>query len=656
MRRSRSPPFSELVTGRSNRRQVLASGTALAILGALAGCSRRALPQSPAGLAFAPLAGSSADAVRVPEGYRADLVVRWGDALFTDTASLTSEGIASGALLAAGAAAGQARQFGYNCDGMGLFATDAGRLVACVNHEFPSPSLMFPGWRAASLARTLDRYVIEHPESVAVMQAAVGLSVLELEHRDGWKPVLDSRFNRRLTAHAPIEMAGPARLHPLVGGGEPCHGTLGNCAAGVTPWGTYLTAEENVQDYFGNAPAARFGDLAQRVHERFGNRRRDSLYRWEYVDPRFDLARSPNEPFKFGWIVELDPLDPSQPVRKRTALGRLKHEAATVALTSDGRAAVYMGDDGVFEYFYKFVSAARVGAFEPEANRDLLDDGVLHVARLDADGSGEWLPLLWSESGPLSPQTGFASQADVVLDCRRAADLLGATPLDRPEDVAICPLTQRVYLACTNNSLRGDPERPIIPQSGAPNRVDAANPRQANRNGHILEFHEHNDDAGATRFGWAVLLLAGRPTVETLVPEPSPPLAAEDVYFGGLTDAEALSAFASPDNLTFDARGNLWVVTDGPQPLGANNGCFVCTTTGPQRGAVRQFMSGPVDAEICGCEISRDQRTLFLNLQHPGSNGSIEEPTSHWPDGGETIARPSMIAIEPVASGAKLGD
>lgn len=665
MRRSQSPTLTELIERRVNRRHVMVSGTALMIIGALSGCSRRAAPQTaaaepgvrqPAAPTFMPIAGARTDDVRVPDGYRAQVIVRWGDALFADTDSLTDAALARGALLEPGAAADQSRQFGYNCDGMGLFETGLGRLVACVNHEFPTPSLMFPGWREALRSGALREYVVRHRESVAVMQAAMGLSVIELDRRDGWRLAVGAAPNRRVTAQTPIEIAGPARGHPLLGDSGVCRGTLGNCAAGVTPWGTYLTAEENIQDYFSGRDFASFSVEAQRVHDRFGMRRRSSAYGWEYVDSRFDLAVSPNEPFRFGWIVELDPLDANAPITKRTALGRCKHEAATTTVTRDGHAAVYMGDDEVFEYFYKFISSARIDPSDRTANRDLLDTGVLHVARLNEDGSGDWLPLVWSESGPLSPRTGFATQADVVLNCRGAADLLGATPLDRPEDIAVDPLSGRVYLSCTQNPLRGDETRPTAPRSGAPNRVDAANPRRANRDGHILEFHEHDDDAGAMQFTWTPLLIAGAPTADSMVFAPSPPLESEQVYYGGLSDSEGLSAFAGPDNLTFDDRGNLWIVTDGIQPDGTNNGCFVCPTTGPARGAVRQFMSGPVDAEICGCEITSDQRSLFLNVQHPGSNGSIEEPTSHWPDGGESVARPSMIAVEPLDPDAKLGD
>src|SRR6185503_5358742 len=193
------------------------------------------------------------------------------------------------------------------------------------------------------------------------------------------------------------------------------NGTLGNCAAGSTPWRTYLTAEENIDDYFGNGASAKLDAATERAHRRFGFRQRDSAYRWEYADPRFDSARNPSESLKFGWIVELDPFAAERPLKKRTALGRFKHEGATTVLARDGRAVVYMGDDQQFEYFYKFVSSARFDARRPEANRDLLDDGTLYVARLDDDGSGEWLPLVHGSHPELTAERGFVSQGDVVL-------------------------------------------------------------------------------------------------------------------------------------------------------------------------------------------------------------------------------------------------
>jgi secreted PhoX family phosphatase len=647
----------ELIRRRYDRRSVLAAAGGAIALGAFGGCAPR---DGARASSFERIAPGYSDDVRVPAAYVADVVLRWGDAIIPGAAALDPAAVARGALLAPGAADAQARQFGYNCDGMGLFPVASDRLVVCVNHEFPSPRIMFPGWAEATAARELEAYVTARSESVRVMQASVGLSVVELVHDGRWRLDASSRLNRRVTAVTPLVFSGPASTHALLGGTPAAPaaglGTFGNCAAGTTPWGTYLTAEENVDDFFGNGQNASFSEAATRGHRRFGARMRQSAYRWELVDPRFDLALNPDELFKFGWIVELDPFDADEPIRKRTALGRFKHEAATTTLTRDGRAAIYMGDDQIFEYFYKFVSSRRPADLGEDAKRTLLDEGTLYVARLDADGSGRWLPLEWSAEGPLSPRAGFASQADVLLHCRSAADLLGATPLDRPEDAAIDPLSGRIYLACTQNDSRGEPPPDAVAQRGIATATDAANPRHVNHAGHIIEFAERDADAAALEFQWDLLIVAGEPTPAALKTHPAAPMAGEDVYFGGIDDVSLLSGFANPDNLTCDDRGNLWIVTDGDQPEGRNNGCFVCPTSGPLRGAVRQFMSGPVGAEICGCELTPDQQTLFLTVQHPGGSGTVEQPTSRWPDGGDAAPRPSLIAIEPRQRGTRIGD
>lgn len=645
-----------------NRRKLLVGSAECAVAGVIAA----GVPRAARGGGvdeFGRLKPGREDRVRVPRGYAANVILRWGDPLFVDAPGLDADAVASGALLEPGAATRQAQQFGFNCDGIGLFELAQDRVVLCINHEYPIPQLMFPGWAEARAARALGEFIEANSSCVPVMQASVGLSVVELDRKNGWRLQIGSALNRRITAHTAVQFTGPAADHPLLGatpgGNATGVGTLGNCAGGVTPWGTFLTAEENVDDFFGHGEQAVFSAEAERAHRRFGYRRFDSAHRWEYADPRFDLGRNPNELLKFGWITEVDPLDPSRAIKKRTALGRLKHEAATSVLTTDRRAAVYMGDDEEFEYLYKFVSAGRVDAGNREANLDLLDRGTLHVARFDADGSGEWLPLVWSPAGPLSPSTGFASQADVVLHCREAADCLGATPLDRPEDVAVNPLSKRVYVSCTQNVNRGG-NRTRRPDRVVDSGVDAANPRGPNRAGHLLELSENGGDAAATSFRWQVFILAGDPVITNLETNlehwEQLQLTHESTYFAGFADAGEISAFANPDNLTFDARGNLWIVTDGAQPKGNNNGCFVCATAGEYRGQVAQFMSGPVGAEICGCEITADDRALFLSIQHPGDRGSTKSPRSRWPDGGRAAPRPSVIVVEPRLADRRLGE
>ena len=651
----------DVLNRRLSRRRVLASSGGLAALSLAGDAVWAQAPASPLG--FEPIVGTADDRVDVPPGYRSDVVLRWGDPLFSDTAALEPERVAEGVLFEAGAAAAQARQFGFNCDGIGLFPIDDDRMLMCVNHEFPIPALLFPGWSEARPTRSWGELMRRNPQAVAYMQASVGISVVELVRDGAWRFVIDSPYNRRITANTPVEMAGPAGRHPLLGdpGGDSpvtALGTLCNCAAGTTPWGTYLTAEENVDIFFGNRDAAGLTPDLERAYARLPPRPRDSLFRWEYADPRFDVAAHPHESLKFGWIVEIDPFTPDRPVRKRTALGRFKHEGATTVLAGDGRAVVYTGDDQEFEYLYKFVTAERFDPERPERNRDLLDSGTLYVARFLDDGGGEWLPLVFNEHAALTPEAGFDSQADVVLRCREAADRVGATPLDRPEDVAVSPVTGMVYLACTQGVNRGRADD--VPGGRDIDRgTDAANPRAPNPWGHILELAESGADAAAETFRWEVFMLCGDPASGNLRTTPlaadQAPADTDVTYFGGSADADALSAIANPDNLGFDSAGNLWIVTDGTQPRNNNNGCFVCPTQGENRGDVRQFMSGPVGAEICGCKITADGRTLFLTVQHPGEGGSAVNSISRWPDGGNAAPRPSLVAIEPVDPDSKLG-
>jgi secreted PhoX family phosphatase len=640
-----------LLERRLSRRAVMAGSCELTALSLVAGAAWADDEPSPT-LAFATVQPSKSDTVIVPAGYRAQTLVRWGDPLLGGVDPLDPRAVAAGALLEPAAARAQAGQFGYNCDGLAVFPLDDRRALLCVNHEYADPGLLFPGWAEARTARELPAFVRANPSVVAYMQAAVGVSVVEIERGRAWSHRVASRYNRRVTATSPIEIAGPARLHPLLNpraqDAPVAFGTFGNCASGGTPWGTYLTAEENVDEYFGNGAAATVAADLAAVHARFGFRPRDSVYRWEYADPRFDSALNPAESLKFGWIVEIDPLDPGRAPKKRTALGRLKHECATTTLARDGRVAVYSGDDAQFEYLYKFVTAGRFDPANRDANRDLLDEGTLYVARFFDDGRGEWLPLVFGEHPELVPGRGFASQGDVVLRCREAADRVGATPLDRPEDVAVNPRTGNVYVSCTQNLQRGAGEAEVSGRR-IELRTSGVSPRAPNPSGHIVEIAEQSADAAATAFRWEIFVLAGEPDATRLLsalpPEHTASLAANLIYFGGTTDAAAVSAFANPDNLGFDAQGNLWIVTDGAQPGDNNNGCFVCPTEGPGRGAVRQFMSGPVGAELAGCELAADQRTLFLSVQHPGSGGIATAPLSRWPDGGDAAPRPSVIAI-----------
>lgn len=599
----------------------------------------------------------------LPKDYIFDPIVRWGDSLFPGTPSITDEDLRRGALLLPGAAQRQARQFGANCDAIAYFPASPGRSdsgTLCVNNEYVAPELMFSGRRRLGVesAEDLRLWNQKHPQAIDLMKAAHGVSIIEVaRRRERWQFQAGAPQSRRITAETICEIAGPARGAAQLRTkddptGTRVRGTMANCAGGKTPWGTYLTAEENIDDYFGSGRvwlASTDDKLTAEAHRRFPLRD-FSLYGWDHVDPRFDLRSEPREALRFGWIVEIDPRDPSSVPRKRTALGRFSHEGANTKLGNDGRVAVYMGDDDMFEYVYKFVTRGKFNPGDAAANRDLLDDGTLYVARFDADGTGEWLPLVHDERGLLNRRAGFSNQADVVINARAAADLLGATPMDRPEDIEPCPITGKVYIACTKNKERSeDSQRTEWSGREIDIGINAANPRPLNEYGHVIEMTE--EDATATRFHWNVFLLAGDPRVpgstflgkyEDLA---KTRLFAVDTYYAGHASAADVSPLACPDNLGIDRFGRLWIVSDTDNRNLANNGCFVCPTSGPERGTLKQLLSAPFGSEVCGCEFTPDSTTLFLSIQHPGEGGTIDEPLSHWPDGGDRPPRATLIAV-----------
>jgi uncharacterized protein len=611
--------FEQVLSRRVARRSFLkgaASAAALFVVtpGDFSG-SARAQSSGAQTLGFASIPLSSADRVVVAENYASHVVVRWGDPLFSDAPTFDPFNQT---------AAAQARQFGYNCDFVGFFPltpsgsrSTAGVLV--VNHEFTDPVGMFPGYVPG--APTL--------EQVNTEIAAQGVSIVEIVRQNAgrgpWSYVQGSAFNRRLTSDTEMEITGPAAGHPLLrvssdSTGTRVRGTLNNCAAGKTPWGTVLTCEENFNQYFSNLNGLSTSDPRRAMHARYGLPGGASPRRWENFHSRFDLRQEPNEPFRFGWVVEVDPFNPSSAPKKRTALGRFKHEAATIAISRTGRAVAYSGDDERFDYMYKFISDGQVNFADRAANDGLLDRGTLYVARFNDDGSGEWLPLVGGQ-GPLANW----SQAEVLINTRGAADLLGATRMDRPEDIETNPVNGKLYCVFTNNTQRGAAGRP------GPN---PANPRAVNRHGHIIELTEANADPGSTFFTWEIFMLCG-----------DPQNSADGTFFAGFDQRKEISPISSPDNIAFDARGNLWISTDGLSAnLPGNDGVFAVPVEGPQRGLVRQFLSAPVEAEVCGPEFTPDGLTFFCAIQHPGEGGNFITPLSTWPD--DTIPpRPSVVAV-----------
>lgn len=627
--KGRGELMQDIMARRWSRRHAIGAGLASGIVltngGMLAaeGATPEASPVTN-GASFDAISLDQGDDLQLAAGHTAVAFLRWGDPLFADAPEWDINNQTRES---------QEKQFGYNNDWIGFFplplgsnSSDHGLLT--VNHEYTNPELMFPGYLTFE-GEGDDAEAIVHTsqEIVDVELAAHGLSVVEVKRDENgaWAPVIDSEYNRRITGYTPIEISGPAAGDDALKTSEDASGTqvfgmLNNCAGGQTPWGTILTCEENVNQYFGNLAA--FAEVDAEAAEklaRYGYVEEATERLWETFYSRFDIPQEPNEPNRFGWVVEIDPYDPTSTPKKRTALGRTKHEGATSAVTPNGQVAFYAGDDERFDYAYKFVTANAYNSDDRAANADLMDDGTLYVAKFDDDGTGEWLPIVFGE-GPLTEENGFVSQADVLIHCRQAGDALGATKMDRPEDFETNPLTGKVYLVCTNNSKR---------EAGA---EDAANPRPENYNGHILEIVEDGGDHASTTFTWDVFILAGDVND-----------AAVGAFYGGHTDG--VSSFASPDNITFDTLGNIWISTDGlPNSLEGNDGLFVAATEGPERGLSRQFFSTVIGAECSGPIFTPDNTALFASVQHPGEGGTVEEPVSQWPDH-EIAPRPSVVLI-----------
>jgi uncharacterized protein len=600
------PTFTELVARRYRRRDVMA-----AALLALPFTTRRASAQRPATtpdvepFRFDEVPASTADTFTVPKGHRAQVLLRWGDPIVPGAPAFDHR---------RQTAAAQRGQFGFGCDFNAYFPlADEGEGLLCTNHEYITASDLFAE-PARDAAEASERFQIEleaHGHTVAhLVRGPGGLLTLRA----------DSRYNRRITGSTPLRFDGPAAgsAHLMTNADPSAErplGTLANCGGGRTPWGTVLTCEENYDEYFGRVEELKDPDLVARL-ARAGITPGKEAYGWYAHDPRFDLTVEPNEPNRFGWVVEIDPFDPKSVPVKHTALGRFEHEAAACALADDGRLVVYMGDDDRFEYLYKYVSDGVFDSIDRAANTTLLQRGTLYVARLSVDGTGEWLPLV--PQGPLEDW----SQADICVHTRAAADLLGATPMDRPEGIEVSPLTQAVYVCLTNNSKRAAGD-------------GAANPRAQNLHGQVLELLEGGGDLGATRFGWSLLMVCGDPADAS----------DEDVSYGGARDPEG-TALSCPDNVAIDAHGNLWIATDGqPKTLGVNDAVYAVPTGGAQRGRPTRFATGPIGCELTGPCLAEEGRTLFLSVQHPGGGGGLVEPTSTWPHDDSGIPRPSVVAI-----------
>jgi len=601
--------FCEILERRISRRTLLKGAM---LLGAHASLPDFAHASgTPGRPGFTELAHGLDETLHVAHGYTYQVVLRWGDPLFTDSPAFDPFGQSP---------ASQARQFGYNNDFVAwLSLSRAGGSAASgllvVNHEFVSSEMMHPG---APDAFALTRFQLD------TEMLAHGLSVAEV-HRQGrdWQVRLASEYNRRITPHTNMRFSGPVsgdrRVRTAYSpDGVQCTGTFANCAGCVTPWGTVLTAEENVQSYFmGQAKKT----AEYQSYKRFGLLGTETARSaWGRFHDRWNLDRHPGAALHAGWIVEIDPYDPASVPVKRSALGRCKHEGCDVVINQDGRVVVYMGDDQAFEYIYRFVSRDRYRPGGLAQNLSILDEGELSVAEFTEQGDVVWHPLVWG-SGPHTRSNGFASQADVVLDARRAADLAGATPMDRPEEIKVSPQTGHVYAMLTKNTWR------------TRSLVNPANPRAANRHGHIVELVAPQGDHSARTFRWEIFLLAGNPHD-----------AAEGaLYHPGVSEH---GWFSNPDNCSFDRRGNLWIASDGFGRQGIADGIWVSATQGPDRALPRHFLRAPKGAEICSPCFTPDHKTMFCSVQHPGEGSDFDRPSTRWPDFDERLPpRPAVVAV-----------
>jgi len=623
------------------RRSVLggaALGTGALVLGGLTSPVAAAAPSgakpSPtttdnlAKAAFAAVAPNKRDAVTTAPGFDSSVVIRWGDKVLAGAPTFDAhrQSVAAARM-----------QFGYNCDYVGVLPLRGDHALLVVNHEYTDENIMFP-----TGAHT-------DAEIKAIAMSNHGMSVVRIKRGlvpGSWHQNTNLRNcpeNRRIHIETEFALTGPAagdeRLRTVADPtGKRARGTLNNCAGGSTPWGTVLSGEENFNQYFDKSGALDARYTAQ--YARYGIT--GSGKGWSEVDPRFDLTTDPHEPHRFGWIVEVDPYNPTSTPKKHTMLGRFKHEGANIVIATSGRAVAYMGDDERGDYLYKFVSAEK---FDPKQtdrarrhNMSLLTKGTLYVAKLtgdgaadnEYDGAGQWIPLC---SDTTSYVDGM-SVADVLIFTRLAADLVAPTKMDRPEDVEPNLANGKVYAALTNNSNRG----------GAALPVDEANPvgksmvratlgaplteASGNRNGYVLEMTPRNGNHAASEFTWDLLLVCGDP-------------AAAETWFGGF-DKSRVSPISCPDNVSFDTAGNLWISTDG-NVLGSNDGIFRVPTSGPNRGQVLQFVTMPRGAEACGPLIADKNRSLFFAVQHPGEidGATFEKQASTWPHT-DDFPRPSV--------------
>ena len=638
-----------------------------------------ASPSAAVGINFTsipPSLAPVADRVTVPAGYTANVLVAWGDPIAVGGVAYKGD--------ASNTAAEQAKQYGMHTDGMHFFPfvsrgqASSDRGVLCANNEYTHEEILFTDGQVGA------GYTIEKCRK---SQAAHGVSILEIRRSNNkWNVANNSIYGRRLTANTPMQISGPAAGHPLMQtkefnitpsasiptgkmtNGRVANGTINNCAHGITPWGTYLTCEENWNGNFGASSAlpATSASEAGKLYNRYGVTKDGFGYKWHTVDPRFDLTVNPNETNLFGWVVEVDPFDPNHVPVKRTALGRFKHESAQYVVDSNNNVAIYMGDDERNEYIYKFVCTHKYNPNNRAANRNLLDHGTLYVARFDADMSGDWIALtpatLGKDNVALRDNPNFTGANDaevlakILIKTRMAADAVGATMMDRPEWTGARPRINgydeiEVYCTLTNNNRRGSSATPSSNKAdgsttaaSARPAVDAANPRQDNIYGHIIRWREDGKTVTATSFGWDIFVQCGD-TATTKTAK------ATNDYKGDIVDTPDGSAdLGAPDGLWFDGFGRLWVQTD---QVGDGSGDWVhigansLSCADPVSKEFRRFLTGPNRCEVTGITMTPDGKTLFVGVQHPGEDATASNPTqySNWPASQWTVRADGVTAL-----------
>ena len=565
--------FEEVLDGYMSRRQLLVGGVAGAALMFMGGSKVSALDAKPtSGAALAkrakigftsiPMQASAMPTI-APE-YEYSVLIPWREKLDGSGKSFDYAGFT---------ADNQALSVGIGHDGMHYFGDNKKGLL-CINHEFgTTPHIM-----GKAVPTSLDE--------VKVVQAAHGVSVLMIENtKTGWK-LAKSAKNRRIHGNTPMKFSGPAAKSDLLvnAAGNPVLGTLNNCANGYTPWGTYLTCEENFNGYFGTANTAWKANTEQ---ARYGIVAAGFGYDWHKFDARFDLANTSyaNEINRFGWIVEIDPENPKSVPVKRTALGRIKHEGATFVEGKDGRAVVYMGDDERFDYVYKFISKDSWKKMIA-AGKSPLDEGTLYAAKYLEDGTGEWLEL-----SPKNPLLAGWKMDYILVNTRLAADAVGATKMDRPEWIAASPKGE-LYVTLTNNTQRG-----TTGKAG----VNNSNPTAVNSSGHIIRWKDTDKHVGKT-FNWEIFVLANN-----------------------VKDAGG-QMFGSPDGIWVDPDGRVFVQTDGAQPGGNNDQLLVAD---PVTREFKRLFTGVKGSEVTGVTTTPDRKTMFVNLQHPGDGSAA---VSNFPE------------------------